>query len=986
MNGAGMSANGMRLLLLSGCLATVPVLAQDADLGEDVSEYRRFVIYPHLHRGFQAMARGDRDVAIAEFERARALAPRNPQTALYLAEAYRRFGMLPRARELLAQQAAFTPGDARFSTHPTLPAQVTQETQAEHGSTCTDMQTDECRSQSGYRALGDGDLVSAQQALDHLPFAASAAGIALRRDIGQRAIHLGDAGMALTQFQMLDQLGALQPHEARQWQQLLLDRRNWSHAVILQRNHADMLTDTGQIMQLAGLLADAGQQQPLRDLVNRRPDRFASIDQERGWFDLLRQAWPDNPGRLARYQAQYPQVRLYQAQTLVPLLLAKGATAQATQLLRALPAAALPRERFQLALASGDIDVALRRAQMLLVSGGNRADDLNALSYQLMQAGADDAAARLLLDYLIPPHSSAAVSHGPDTASAWQRLALLASRSPSTFDADMRTRLVMHAGDADGFLAPRARVLVALHDCDSLLALAGDLSASLEPLAWRQLGQCWQQAGKPGLAEYGYERAWTAAPDHQHARFLAMQAYTASDYPKALHLWEELHGLGLEPNELQSAVRAALGNEDHLLADTWLARWAKADGQGDPEYWWLRAQRFATDAPAQAIANLERALALNPQTRYWRMQAQLHQRLDRYDDAVQALRNALAMSPQDSELLAELGYAQLRARQPEQARGNLLAAARQRPEDGVLAEQLAYLAADAGDNAAAREQLRAAIDAIPESGANPIGGLPGQDAQRRFALRRDHEQRGRRLSLSADLLEATASTPSAQIGGSTASYRSFGQLEASWRLFPNIADQEVLTAYARMFAGSGTSSQLIPREDAVLGIGVRWKPLRQHTVFLALERQYALGNHAGSAGDTMLRVSASLFGNDRFSDDWHPRADAWLAQSLYLDLAYLTGRSQTLATADYRLSRHHKLRAQMTFEPFGHLQWTALRDDHQDSTELRVGLGVRWNLWYDQDRYNAWRHRLTVGVERQYALKTDLRDRNAWAMTVGGRW
>jgi adsorption protein A len=74
------------------------------DLGSDVSGYRRFLIYPHLQKGWDSMRRGDRARALAEFERARELAPENALIALQLADAYRTFGEIARAETVLRQQ------------------------------------------------------------------------------------------------------------------------------------------------------------------------------------------------------------------------------------------------------------------------------------------------------------------------------------------------------------------------------------------------------------------------------------------------------------------------------------------------------------------------------------------------------------------------------------------------------------------------------------------------------------------------------------------------------------------------------------------------------------------------------------------------------------------------------------------------------------------------------------------------------------------
>ena len=80
----------LTVLALSLGLSVVAANAQTMDLGPDSTGYQRFLLYPHLERGFDAMARGDRSIALSEFEQAHVLAPNNPVMALHLAQAYQR--------------------------------------------------------------------------------------------------------------------------------------------------------------------------------------------------------------------------------------------------------------------------------------------------------------------------------------------------------------------------------------------------------------------------------------------------------------------------------------------------------------------------------------------------------------------------------------------------------------------------------------------------------------------------------------------------------------------------------------------------------------------------------------------------------------------------------------------------------------------------------------------------------------------------------
>jgi bacteriophage N4 adsorption protein A len=85
------------------------VNAQNNDLQVEASGYKKFLIYPHLKKGFEAMEQGHRDRAIAEFEQARTLAPNSVIITTYLAEVYRRFGQPSRAESVLKEQLAVYP-------------------------------------------------------------------------------------------------------------------------------------------------------------------------------------------------------------------------------------------------------------------------------------------------------------------------------------------------------------------------------------------------------------------------------------------------------------------------------------------------------------------------------------------------------------------------------------------------------------------------------------------------------------------------------------------------------------------------------------------------------------------------------------------------------------------------------------------------------------------------------------------------------------
>jgi bacteriophage N4 adsorption protein A len=102
------------MLALSLALTALAADAQTIELGSDGTGYKRFLLYPHLQKGFEAMEQGNRNRALIEFEQARTIAPNNAVVATYLAQAYSHFGERDRAEALLREQLKRNPGNVRL--------------------------------------------------------------------------------------------------------------------------------------------------------------------------------------------------------------------------------------------------------------------------------------------------------------------------------------------------------------------------------------------------------------------------------------------------------------------------------------------------------------------------------------------------------------------------------------------------------------------------------------------------------------------------------------------------------------------------------------------------------------------------------------------------------------------------------------------------------------------------------------------------------
>ena len=143
-----------------------------------------------------------------------------------------------------------------------------------------------------------------------------------------------------------------------------------------------------------------------------------------------------------------------------------------------------------------------------------------------------------------------------------------------------------------------------------------------------------------------------------------------------------------------------------------------------------------------------------------------------------------------------------------------------------------------------------------------------------------------------------------------------------------------------------------------------------------------------AASDTMLRASASFFNGGKYSDEWHPNGSGWFAQNLYLDAAQYVRQDIQAWTADYRVSWHQKVANGQTIEPYAHLQDNGYRDKGTQGAQLG-GVGVRWNIWTGETHYDAWPHKVSLGVEYQHTFKAINQrngERNNAFLTIGVHW
>lgn len=930
-----------------------------------LSSYQRFLVYPHMEKAFASLKNKNFKEAVHELEQAHKLVPNQNDISLYLANAYVQSGLYANAIQFVEQILTKSPRDPRFE-------EVLRNAQSD---------LSEQILANGKRLAGNREelrryIESEKPPLEHaytenswmeLLYAASTAKDNLllmyqpkfianqilkaelelklfyatgdQQRVQQYIASLPDA--ILSDPKAVDEITfqMLKENQTQNAIQLLLAAYPFKNASDLMRSNL--------ISRLTNAQYRAPDPWDLVQYVKHHVPNLPTPLAEQEWLALLTAAAQSDPQVLLSYQAKYSinkdkvsNLIWDQFNTTTSLISAKT--------------------------------IADTIPDLVLVNPTK----LNELTFKLVkQSDWQDALKLLLTSY---PYSQASSNVQKDLLNRLVSLIVAHPKQISQIELDKLAKPLNTAT----LRSLQAALFGSLKDCQRVETLLGDFSSSYNADDWSRLGDCYQKSA-PGLAQYAFEQAYQRRPDTANARALAFQSFATKDYQTSLAMWKKvLASPTKDTRDLMAAAITALSEHDAAIATTWLDHYDMLSGNKNDQYWWMRAQLQDKSNPRQAIENIEKAIVLSPKADYYGLLANLEMKQGETQAAVETYQNALKLNPDDSAIESALGYAYYQQGNMKQAESFMNKAYKMRPDDSKLVEQLAYTYQHLGQNNLATHFSELAID--NDKRLSPDELTPEIQIQE-FGLRRMHEDLNRRWTFSFDAISGNqlAATPNAPQPG--VAYRSYAQAEIAYRLGnPAIDDGKTLSAYSRIFAGGGNLNSALPIYAPVLAAGLRWKPFSNQVINFAIEEQIPLDQGQSAPYNTMLRASASFFNDGKYSDEWHPVVTGWPAQNLYLDAAYYLVNQQYSLTADYRVSYHQKIELSQTLEPYTHLQYNTI--SQQTVPDIRVGFGVRWNIWGDETRYSAYASKISLGLEGQYAFSTYLGDKNTILMTLGVRW
>ncbi|AXJ05328.1 phage receptor [Pseudomonas fluorescens] len=621
---------------------------------------------------------------------------------------------------------------------------------------------------------------------------------------------------------------------------------------------------------------------------------------------------------------------------------------------------------------------------------------LNQATYLAVNAG-DRAHAQQLLESAFDRHD------GRLPATALQRLAGLYAAAPSTTPEQQR-RIALLLNRVDG--ATRGQLLAQLAEtgqCDAVQQAIGSHPQAAGD--YRALGRC-AMPDRPGEAVVYYQQAEKLG-DRGSRLPLAYALEAAGDSAGALAIWRSFPTAELSDNARLTASRSALNVGDSQTAETY---WQQSTTRGANEWALGAAIADARGDHAQALQRQRQALQQTPDAGHFYAASVTAQKAGDLPQSTAWLAEAARREPNNPRYRADYGMRLAGAETREEratAIPYLQQATRDFPEDYRLGETLAWRYDEVEDSASARKELRRVIDLEQ----NPVAAddEDGSMEARRYRQRRAHETLSRRDSFTVASTWSPAGVSTNDFlrpddsEGSKRVTRSQNVQVAMWDHAlgeePSRAGS-TLSVYGRLlFGGQGRSSY---GETFATGVGLRYKPWGTANVNLYAEIYKQTGvSDDGSGGmrlgqlfspvkvwdqghdydrfgrtstDYLLRATASFLDQGKYRNDWRVDENEWDERFLYLDAAWWTKAGDHQWLSRFQQGHAWKLpfSGAQTIMPYGFLEFASQDPSNDWRQDLRTGVGLRWQWWYDEDRYNAYRSKLTVRTEYQQSLGGNL--------------
>lgn len=968
---------GLSFLTINISYASSPVVGDKLGL----SDYRYFIVYPHLNKAFTALENRNELIALQEFENALALAPDNEILTLYLFEAYRSFNKNELAEQLIIGQVQKYPSLQKNLEQLHYQNTVGIKTKDQLDSivkSCMENPTIECRYFVGMSAISIDQIDIAADQLEDKNFAKSEYGLSLQNEVLQKAIYL-ENWKKINDILYASYLAKTIPNDMMEiWFYALL--QDQQDDTILELQNMGLFNNIDDHISYMNALHKRQEKEKLKRYLNRVIPEFETVDQERSWI-FLTDLYQDSPHSiLENYVVKFPANQQGYLEIMLPWYLINKKYQQADVLLKDIDETQFIHERYLIELNSADTTHSGNLADISYqVYAENQGDFavLDELTWNLINTGKNQQALELLL-----------VEYPKLPANLLQRVFNLVNQAPEKL-ADKDNLLLMQPLSTIEHRLMQSRLSLFKNNCGALKNLVTiDSQLALYDInTLMELAFCYDKHS-PALALQILETAYQKQPTLDILKNIAYQLFSLGEYQRSLEIWDLIPLQNLSDEEIIAVAVTADMLQDQEKMIYWLDRVSPNLKEGNVDYWRMHAKTHSPDDLKGAIADLTVALSYQPSSELYRERAILYRMQGNLPSAIADYHESLRLDPTDKNNKIELGYLlwDMRAvKESAQVIEEVYAIDSQGRE---LEKHLVYVNSYLGDGPKTQYYAKKVIDGYYAQMEKNPESVSAQDVQTIFDFRRMHEMAERKWTVNFNtalgvLSNGTESAIEYHDGGmgQYSDGRSYAQLEVEYKIGDNqFIDGDTLSVYSRVSGETGATGGVIPVKHMNLGVGIRWKPLREQIIFLAAEAQAPTAN-------LMLRASASFFNDGKYSDEWHPNGDGWFAQNLYLDAAYYVSDYVRSWAIDYRVSWHQKLDNRSTIEPYLHIQRNGYRHDDNIRKTTFIGVGARWNIWFNESRYNAWEHTASVGIEYQRALDYEntghqLKNRNKILLTL----
>ncbi|MGF6091703.1 NfrA family protein [Pseudomonas sp. 18173] len=655
-------------------------------------------------------------------------------------------------------------------------------------------------------------------------------------------------------------------------------------------------------------------------------------------------------------------------------------------------------------------DVVKRRAELLQASGRNREaaalwerhyqqtgnfKSLDQATYLALNAGQREQAQQLL-ETAFDRHA------GKLPTPLLQRLAGLYAASTPTAAQQQRIVTLLKRVDP----ATRGQLLAQLAEngqCGAVQQTIGDHPQAAGD--YRALGRC-AMPERPGEAVVYYQAAEKLG-DRNSRLPLAYALEAAGDSAGALAIWRSFADAELSDNARLTASRGALNIGDTQTAERY---WQASHTRGANEWALGAAIADARGDHKLALQRQRSALQLAPDAEHFYAASVTVQKAGDLQQSTEWLAEAVRREPDNPRYRADYGVRLAGAgTKAERARAipYLQRATQDFPEDYRLGETLAWRYDEVEDSASARKELERVIDLEQ----NPVAAddEDGSMEARRYRQRRAHESLSRRDTVTIASTWSPAGISTNDIlrpDDSTGTQRRSSSQNVQLAMWDHALGEEpsragsTLSVYGRVLLGGvGRSSYA---ESLGTGVGLRYKPWGTANInfYGEIYKQSQFDdedNHGLSLGqmlvpeklsdqvsdhrqdghtstDYLLRTTASFLDQGRFRNDWRVDESDWEERFLYLDAAWWTKAGDHQWLSRFQQGHTWKLpfNGAQTLMPYGFLEFSSQDPSNDWRQDLRTGVGLRWQWWFNDDLYNAYRAHLSVRTEYQQWLGGNL--------------